>query len=222
MEASSFLQEKEQKHNNPVGPTNFWLWNSPSTRPVPLERAGQGHSRMAKMTKFLFLITAAALSARAADQTTARLDKAAAVFAKLTTLPHGIRPEQIDSADCIAVVPGFKKGAEKIDIVILSTDRSRRPKLLSDRFAIASDAAAAWGNGKAAHGDPNAQILFFGSTKGAFAGFGLDGATIKWDESGDKALYGKPITNTVIVNGGTPTPEIAEAFHSKLGQGSNR
>jgi lipid-binding SYLF domain-containing protein len=85
-----------------------------------------------------------------------------------------------------------------------------------------SDAAAAWGNGKAAHGDPNAQILFFGSTKGASAGFGLDGATIKWDESGDKALYGKPITNTVIVNGGTPTPKIAEAFVSKLGQGSNR
>jgi len=85
-----------------------------------------------------------------------------------------------------------------------------------------SDAAAALGNGKAAHGDPNAQILVFGSTKGAFAGFGLDGATIKWDESGDKALYGKPITNTVIVNGGTPTPEIAEAFVSKLGQGSNR
>jgi lipid-binding SYLF domain-containing protein len=79
-----------------------------------------------------------------------------------------------------------------------------------------------WGNGKAAHGDPNAQILFFGSTKGAFAGFGLDGATIKWDESGDKALYGKPIANTVIVNGGTPMPVIAEAFVSKLGQGSNR
>ncbi len=28
---------------------------------------------------------------------------------------------------------------------------------------------------------------------------------MKWDESGDKALYGKPITNTVIVNEGTPT-----------------
>jgi len=216
---------------------------------------------MAKMTNFLFLVTAAALSARAADETGARLDRAAAVFAKMTTAPHGIRPEQIDSADCIAVVPGFKKGAavvgvgfgrgfiscrtdagwsalgaiafetgslgvqlgaEEIDIVILSMDKSRRPKLLSDRFAIGSDAAAAWGNGKAAHGDPNAQILFFGSTKGAFAGFGLDGATIKWDESGDKALYGKPLTNTVIVNGGTPTPEIAEAFVSKLGQGSNR
>jgi lipid-binding SYLF domain-containing protein len=216
---------------------------------------------MEKMTKLFFLISAVALSTSAADQTGARLDKAAAVFAKLTTAPHGIRTEQIDSADCIAVVPGFKKGAavvgvgfgrgfvscrtdagwsapgaiafetgslgvqlgaEEIDIVILSMDRSRRPKLLSDRFAIGADAAAAWGNGKAAHGDPNAQILFFGSSKGAFAGFGLDGATIKWDESGAKALYGKPVTNTAIVSGGTPIPEIAAGFVSKLGQGPTR
>ena len=216
---------------------------------------------MTKTTKFLFLISAVALSASAADETAARLDRAMAVFAKLTTAPHGIRPEQIDSADCIAVVPGFKKGAavvgvgfgrgfiscrtdagwsapgaialesgsvgvqlggEEIDIVILSMDKARRPKLLSDRFAIGSDAAAAWGNGKTAHGDPSAQILFFGSSKGAFAGFGLDGATVKSDQSGDKALYGKPITNAAIVNGETATPQIAEAFVSKLGQGSNR
>ncbi len=216
---------------------------------------------MAKVTKFLFLITAAALSARAADQTRDRLDTAAAVFSRLTTAPHGVRPEQIDSADSIAVVPDFKKGVavvgvgfgrgfiscrtdaewsapgaiafetsslgvqlggEEIDIVILSMDRSCRAKLLSDRFAIDVDAAAAWGNGKTAHGDPNAQMLFFGSTKGAFVGFGLDGATIKWDESRDKALCGKPITNMAIVNGGTPTPEIAERFVHALGQGSSR
>src|SRR5260370_18204735 len=166
---------------------------------------------MAKMTTFLFLITAAALSARAGDQTGARLDRGAAVLAKLTIAPHGIRPEQIDSADCIAVVPGFKKGAavvgvgfgrgfiscrthagwsapgaiafetgslgvqlgaEEIDIVILSMDRSHRPKLLSDRFAIGSDAAAAWGNGKAARGGPHAPIPFFCTPKGAFWGFG--------------------------------------------------
>ncbi|HEX4770537.1 MAG TPA: lipid-binding SYLF domain-containing protein [Bryobacteraceae bacterium] len=166
---------------------------------------------MAKMRTLLVLISAAALSASAADQTQARLlDRGAAVFAKLTTAPNGIRPEQIDSADCITVVPGFRKGAavvgvgfgrgfiscrtdagwsapgavafesgsldiklgaDEIDIVILSMDRSRRPKLLSDRFTIGSDAAAAWGNGKVAHDDPTAQILFFGSTKGAFAGF---------------------------------------------------
>jgi lipid-binding SYLF domain-containing protein len=211
---------------------------------------------MAETTKFLFLITTATLSASAADEIGARPDRAAAVFAKLTTAPHGIRPEQIDSADSIAVVPGFKKGAavvgvglgrgfiscstdagwsapgaiafetgslgvqlgaEEIDIVILSMDRSRRPKLLSDRFAIGSDAALAWGNGKAAHGDPNAQIRFFGSTNGAFPGLGLDGATIKCDESGDKTLYGKRIANTLILHGGTLTPEIVEAFVSYLG-----
>ena len=66
---------------------------------------------MAEMRTLLVLIAAAALSASAADQTQARLDRGTAVFAKLTTAPHGIRPEQIDSADCIAVVPGFKKGA---------------------------------------------------------------------------------------------------------------
>ena len=117
---------------------------------------------------------------------------------------------------------GVQLGAEEIDIVILSMDRSRRPKLLSDRFAIGSDAAAAWGNGKVAHDDPNAQILFFGSTKGAFAGFGLDGATIKCDESGDKALYGNAVTNAAIVDGGTLAPEVAQAFVRKLNQGSNR
>jgi lipid-binding SYLF domain-containing protein len=216
---------------------------------------------MAKLKKFLFLISVAALSATAADETAARLDRAAAVFAKLSAAPHGLRPEQINSADCIAVIPGFKKGAavvgvgfgrgfiscrsdsgwsapgavafetgslgvqlggEAIDIVILSMDKSRRPKLLSDRFTIGADAAAAWGNGKAAHGDPNAQILFFGQTKGVFAGFGLDGATIKPDQSGDKALYGKAMTNTEIVNGGAPMPQIAQAFVGKLGQVSNR
>jgi lipid-binding SYLF domain-containing protein len=53
-----------------------------------------------------------------------------------------------------------------------------------------------WGNGKSAHEDPNAKIVVYGHTKGAFAGFGLDGATLKRDESGNKALYGKSIGTT--------------------------
>jgi len=197
----------------------------------------------------------------AADEPANRLDRAAAVFAKMTEVPHGIRQGLIDSADCIAVIPGFKKGAavvgfgfgrgfiscrtdsgwsapgaialeagslgvqlggEEIDIVILSMDKTRRAKLLSERFTIGTDAAAAWGNGKAAHDDPNAQMLFFGSSKGVFAGFGLDGASIKADQSGDKALYGKTMTNSEIVNGGAATPEIAAVFVGKLGQGPSQ
>jgi len=216
---------------------------------------------MRKMQGSLFLMVAAALSATAADDTAVRLSRAADVFTKITETGHGIPPEQIAGADCIAVIPGFKKGAavvgvgygrgfiscrngggwsapgaitletgslgvqlggEAMDIVILSTDKERRSKLLSDRFAIGTDASAAWGNGKSAHQDPNAKILFFGQTKGAFAGFGLDGATLKRDESGDKALYGKALTNNEIVDDGAQTPSIAQAFVATLGRATGR
>jgi SH3 domain-containing YSC84-like protein 1 len=168
---------------------------------------------------------------------------------------------QIASADCIAVIPGFKKGAvvvgvghgrgfiscrnggkwsapagitldsgslgvqiggEEMDLVILSLDGERRSKLLSDRFAIGSDASAAWGNGKSAHADPNAKIIFYGRTKGAFAGFGLDGATLKPDESGNEAMYGKALGNSEIVQGKTERPAVAQAFLVTLAQVAGR
>ena len=214
-----------------------------------------------RKTRYVVLLTvAAAFTAVAADDTAERLGQATAVFNKLTGSGRGIQPERIASADCIAVVPGFKKGAvvvgvgygrgfiscrngsnwsapgaitlesggvgvqlggEKIDIVILSLDPDRRSKLLSDRFAIGSDASAAWGNGKTAHEDPNAKIIFYGQTKGAFAGFGLDGATLKPDESSNKALYGKTISNSEIIEGAT-TPAVAQTFVAKLAQPSSR
>ncbi|HTW31262.1 MAG TPA: lipid-binding SYLF domain-containing protein [Candidatus Sulfotelmatobacter sp.] len=179
----------------------------------------------------------------------------------MTEPEHGMPPERLAAADCIAVIPGFKKGAaglgigfgrgfiscrkdgrwsapaaitletaslgvqlggEEINIVALSMDKGRRAKLLSERFTVGSDASAAWGNGKSAHEDPNAQVLFFGETKGAFAGFGLDGATVKRDQSGDKALYGKDVTNSEIVDGSTATPTIAQGFTGELEQTANR
>lgn len=196
-----------------------------------------------------------AISASAAGDTAMRLTKATAALAAMT-----ITPDRIASADCIAVVPGFKKGAagigvgfgrgfiscrkdggwsapaaitletaslgvqlggEEIDIVVLSLDKTRRSKLLSERFTVGSDASAAWGNGKSAHDDPNAQIVFYGRTKGIFAGFGLDGATLKRDRAGDKALYGNDAMNTDIVDGGTPTPAIAQPFIAKIAQSEN-
>ena len=202
-----------------------------------------------------FLILAAALPAVAADDTAMRLGKAAAVFNAMTEPGHGIRAEKIANADCIAVIPGFKKGAavvgvgygrgfvscrnggawsapgavtlessslgvqiggEEIDIVMLLLDPARRSKLLSDRFTIGSDASAAWGNGKSAHEDPNAKIVFYGHTKGAFAGFDLDGASLKPDDSSIKALYGKAMSNREIVEGGAETPVAARPLIARL------
>ena len=42
---------------------------------------------------------------------------------------------------------GVQLGGEEMNIVMLSMDKDLRSKLLSDRFAIGSDALAAWGNG---------------------------------------------------------------------------
>jgi lipid-binding SYLF domain-containing protein len=105
---------------------------------------------------------------------------------------------------------------ENIDLVILSLDREQRSKLLSAPFTLGVDASAAWGNGKYIHGDPNAKILLFGHTKGGFAGFNLDGAMLRPDESGNKSLYGKPIKNGEIVEGGAATPAVAQALVLKL------
>ena len=202
---------------------------------------------MRKTQCIFFLTIVATFSAVAADDTVARLGKALAVLNAMTESGHGIQPQQIAGADCVAVIPGFEKGAavvgvgygrgfiscrsgslgvqvggEKIDIVILSLDKERRSKMLSDRFAIGSDASAAWGNGRSAHDDPNAKILFYGQTKGAFAGFGLDGAILKPDQSGNKSLYGKTLKNSQIVEDGTKTPAAAQALIAKLAQESNR
>jgi lipid-binding SYLF domain-containing protein len=219
------------------------------------------HTRIMRKTQcFLFLTLAAVLPAAASDDAAGRLGRAATALNAITESAHGIRAEQLANADCIAVIPGFKKGAavvgvgygrgfiscrnggnwsapaaitletgslgvqiggEDIDIVILSLDKGRRAKLLRERFTIGSDASAAWGNGKSAHEDPTAKILFFGHTKGAFAGFGLDGATLKPDESGNKALYGKTLSNSQIVEG-AETPAVAQSFIQKLAQESNR
>jgi len=215
---------------------------------------------MRKAQHLMFLTISAVLTATGADDTTARLDKASAVFNNMTQSGHDIPRGKLASADCVVVIPGFKKGAivvgvghgrgfiscrngdnwsapgavaldsgslgvqlggEEMNIVILSMDKALRSKLLSDRFAIGSDASAAWGNGASAHGDPNAGILLYGQTKGAFAGFGLDGATMKPDDSGNKALYGKTLSNGEIVAGAT-APSSAQAFVATITQASSR
>jgi lipid-binding SYLF domain-containing protein len=215
---------------------------------------------MRKAQYFLSLMIAAAVSAAGADDTNARLGKAATVLNTMTQSGHDIQAGELAGADCIVVIPGFKKGAvvvgvghgrgfiscrngngwsapgaitldssslgvqfggEEMNIVILSMDTDLRSKLLSDRFAIGSDASAAWGNGALAHGDPNAKILFFGRTKGAFAGFDLDGAALKPDDSGNTALYGKPLSNAEIIAGAT-VPSRAQAFVATIAQASGR
>jgi lipid-binding SYLF domain-containing protein len=207
------------------------------------------------------LTVTAVLQAANPEEAHDRLESAAVVLDPFTdSSGRGIQPEQFAKADCVAVIPGFKKGAagvgvgfgrgfiscrngdnwsapgavslesaslgvqlggEKINIVILSMDKELRSKLLSGRFSVGSDASAAWVDGKSAHGDTDAKLLFFSQTKGTFAGFDLDGVTLKADDSTNKALYGKPITNGEVVGGHTDVPEVAQPLLTKLSQETN-
>jgi len=208
---------------------------------------------MKKTTCLLFMVLATALAAD--KDTTARLERSAGVLKSLTSSDHGIPSDKLAASDCIAVVPGFKKGAavvgvgfgkgfiscrtsggwsapgsvtiettslgvqiggEEINLVILSLDKERRAKLLSDRFTLGADASAAWGNGKTAHEDPNAKVLVYGQTKGLFAGFGLDGATLKPDDSANKSLYGETMTNRDIVEKNSSVPPAANPLIAAL------
>jgi lipid-binding SYLF domain-containing protein len=140
-----------------------------------------------------------AISAGAADDTARRLTKATAALAAIT-----ISSDRIAGADCIAVMPGFKKGAagvgvrfgrgfiscrrdggwsapaaitletaslgvqlggEEIDIVMLSLDKTRRAKLLSERFTVGSDASAAWATGRARMTIPMRRSFFMAAPK---------------------------------------------------------
>lgn len=213
-------------------------------------------------TLFSLVLTAAAVSYGAAgDETAQRLEKAAAVLSKTIDAARGVAPAHLADADCIAVIPDFKKGAagvgvgygkgfiscrngngwsapgaitmelsslgaqiggEDYDLVMLSLNKEKRSKLLSERFTIGTDASAAWGNGKSAKADSSAQLVVYShSTKGIFAGFALDGATLRRDESTDKALYGKSWTTSQIV-GEAPTPAAAQPFISQLAQIASR
>jgi len=112
--------------------------------------------------------------------------------------------------------PDFKIGAQKIDVVMLSMDSNRRRSLLSGRFTIGPDTSAEWGNGKFKSADPNSKVLFFGRTKNASVEFDLDGATLKPDDSGNKALYGRAMPYSEIIGGGGVAPKAAQVFVNKF------
>jgi lipid-binding SYLF domain-containing protein len=210
---------------------------------------------MGKMTRLLIIVLTAALGASSADDITARIERSAAVLRNLTSSGDGIQSEILAVTDCIAVIPGFKKGAavvgigfgkgfiscrtsggwsapgfitletkslgvqvggEEIDLVVISYDKQLRAKLLSERFTLGTDASAAWGNGKSAHNDPSIKIVVYGQTKGAFGGFGLDGATLKPDDSGNKSLYGRKVSNHDIIETNLPAPSAAHPLLTAL------
>ena len=118
---------------------------------------------------------------------------------------------------------GFQLGVDSTDIVLLVMDERGMKRLLSDKFSIGADAAAAAGPvGRDAAADTDismrAEILSWSRTHGLFAGVSLDGTVVEHDRGETQKLYGHALSNQDIIEGRTRVPAGAHRLVRELDQ----
>src|SRR5579872_2085804 len=99
---------------------------------------------------------------------------------------------------------GLQLGGQSTDVILIVNNKRGMDHLVSDKFTIGADAAAAAGPvGRDAKADTDvmmhAEILSYARSRGAYAGFSVEGATLRPDHEEDRKLYGRGITNKEIL-----------------------
>ena len=209
--------------------------------------------RLLIVTALALLVTLTAVASDREDDVN-RTDKAAQVFKEIMNTPdQGIPQDLLESAKCIAIIPGdvkfafifggnygrglatcrtghgwsapmfvaidggsvgYQIGGSSTDIVMLFMNDHALQSLLSDKFKLGADASVAAGpvGRNASAGTDlklNAEILSYSRAKGVFAGVSLNGAVVKADKSGDKAMYGQNVNRHEILDGKVAVPASA-------------
>jgi lipid-binding SYLF domain-containing protein len=116
---------------------------------------------------------------------------------------------------------GLQLGGSSTDVIMLVLNEGGMKKLLSDKFTLGGEAAAAAGPvGRNTSADTDvlmkAEILSWSRSRGAFAGLSLEGATLRQDQDENAKLYGKPLTNEEILTGTVKRPATAAPFLAQL------
>lgn len=119
---------------------------------------------------------------------------------------------------------GFQLGVQSSDVVLVFPNRSQLDSLLSSKFRIGAEAAAAAGPvgrhvSAATDAKLNAEILTYGRSKGAFAGISISGAVVQPDTTGNQAMYGQDNgTNSqkILSGRGVAVPAAAEPLIREL------
>jgi len=116
---------------------------------------------------------------------------------------------------------GIQLGADSTDIIFLVMNKHGLERLLSDKFSIGADLAAAAGPvGRDAKADTDvllkAEILGWSRTRGAFAGVSLNGTVVEPDNSETARLYGRAWSIREIVSGGIAVPDAAKILADEL------
>jgi lipid-binding SYLF domain-containing protein len=116
---------------------------------------------------------------------------------------------------------GFQIGASATDVVMLIMNRAGIDSLLKSKFTLGGEASVAGGPvGRSSTAETDAamkaKILSYSRSRGAFAGVSLNGMTLNQDEDANKAVYGKQLDSTQILEGGVAPPPGAKPLTQVL------
>jgi lipid-binding SYLF domain-containing protein len=112
---------------------------------------------------------------------------------------------------------GLQIGGQAVDVVMLVMSERGMQGLLSSKFTLGGEVAAAAGPvGRNATAQTDAtmraDILSWSRSRGVFGGLSLQGGTLRSDDDVNKALYGQKITNQAILTGKVAPPPQARRF----------
>jgi len=112
---------------------------------------------------------------------------------------------------------GLQIGVQGIDLVMVVMNDQGMQHMLSNKFQVGGDAAAAAGPvGRHASAGTDwkaeSEILTYSRSKGLFAGISLTGAVVQQDDDSTKAIYHKMIGQRAILSGSVGVPAVAESF----------
>jgi len=122
---------------------------------------------------------------------------------------------------------GFLIGGAATDVIMLVMSKPGMEHLLSNKFKMGGEASAAAGpvgRDASAMTDAalHAEILTYSRQRGLYGGLNLAGSAVTQDDTANKELYGRDISNKEIVTGDVHAPASAQAFIHELDRISSR
>ncbi len=122
---------------------------------------------------------------------------------------------------------GLLIGGKETDVIMLIMNKNGMQHLLSTKFQIGGEAAAAAGpvgRDSSAMTDAalNAEILTYSRSRGVFGGLDIGGSAVTEDEESNRELYGSKMSNKDILNSSPKVPAAAQPLIHELDRISSR
>lgn len=122
---------------------------------------------------------------------------------------------------------GLLIGGKETDVIMLVMNKSGMEHLLSNKFQIGGEAAAAAGpvgRDSSAMTDAalHAEILTYSRSRGLFGGLDIGGSAVTEDDDANRELYGSKISNKEILASNPTVPAEAQPFIHELDRISSR